>query len=427
MATNFGKQNDRINPQLRAIDYSMVPEYNYKAGLYKAQVEVEKDLRLIKEANEAIDEFKKENKERELKNQAIDYLEEILTNPKYSSTADSIGVDVGDDGRIDKKQASRYIDVMGGAQEAVKAVNSLYEENRKLDVQGNVDTVFRQIQSMPISKDEKLEMASRVIPTSQLTKIDELFTDSAPSGGPGNMSIPQALDQIAPFLQEGNTRGDVESYLVGQGFEIEEVNKFNDSIDAVLIPEKTVDDYGSDIRRSIDEFEANAAPDATQADAAAYLGSLGYPSDVIQSYIGEVQLPKAGDQSLQVRTDIQTYIQENGSAGTEEGLRAYLTDKGYTKNVIDEFIGTAAFPSDPATILNDQYLEFGKFLRTFPQYKWNPRTGVIKMDGKVIKSGTAEYKNLVFRFPQVMADIQAKQSGQPYSTEAAEFIKENNL
>lgn len=126
MAIAPGQQ---INAALARVDSSAPLQAELATGPIRTQARLEASARKIKQANEAMAEYKQKQETKKLKNQTIAYLQTLndKKDPATQQVLQGVGVNFEDN-----KEVGTFIDVMGGSKSTMDTILESIQETQKL-------------------------------------------------------------------------------------------------------------------------------------------------------------------------------------------------------------------------------------------------------------------------------------------------------
>jgi glucan-binding YG repeat protein len=116
MAIAPGQQ---INAALARVDSSAPLQAELATGPIRTQARLEASARKIKQANEAMAEYKQKQETKKLKNQTVAYLQTLndKKDPATQQVLQGVGVNFEDN-----KEVGAFIDVMGGSKSTMDTI-----------------------------------------------------------------------------------------------------------------------------------------------------------------------------------------------------------------------------------------------------------------------------------------------------------------
>ena len=126
MAIAPGQQ---INAALARVDSSAPLQAELATGPIRTQARLEASARKIKQANEAMAEYKQKQETKKLKNQTVAYLQTLndKKDPATQQVLQGVGVNFEDN-----KEVGAFIDVMGGSKSTMDTILESIQETQKL-------------------------------------------------------------------------------------------------------------------------------------------------------------------------------------------------------------------------------------------------------------------------------------------------------
>lgn len=185
-----------VNPQLSRVDYSPKLNATMQTGLPLAQARLNENLRLIDQANKTMDEFKQKKEDKNKKNQAISFIQKLSQNNNEATKSVFNVLNVNSE---DTKEIGNFVDVMGGPQKAVSALQESI---------ASVEEIQRDAKTESLEAD-RIKNIGNVIRTVNTGQVDP-NTEST-TGAP-------------------TTKGEAINLMLSQGMTAEEVDKYKDLI-----------------------------------------------------------------------------------------------------------------------------------------------------------------------------------------------------
>jgi hypothetical protein len=186
-----------VNPQLSRVDYSPKLNATVQTGLPLAQARLNENLRLIDQANNTMDEYKQKQEDKRKKNQAISFIQKLSQNNNDATKSVFNLLNINPE---DTTEIGNFVDSLGGPQ---KAVSTLQESIASVE-EIQRDTQKENLESQRI---RNIGNVIRTINTGQVT----------PGTGAGMSNVP-------------STKGEAINYMINQGMNAEEVDKYKDLI-----------------------------------------------------------------------------------------------------------------------------------------------------------------------------------------------------
>jgi hypothetical protein len=133
-----------INAALARVDSSAPLKAELATGPIRTQARLDASARKIKQANEAMAEYKQKQETKKLKNQTVAYLQTLNAkdDPATQQVLEGVGVNFEDN-----KEVGAFIDVMGGSKSAMDTILETIQETDKLFKEAEQQrTIANQIQ-----------------------------------------------------------------------------------------------------------------------------------------------------------------------------------------------------------------------------------------------------------------------------------------
>jgi hypothetical protein len=185
MAIAPGQQ---INAALARVDSSAPLQAELATGPIRTQARLEASARKIKQANEAMAEYKQKQETKKLKNQTVAYLQTLndKKDPATQQVLQGVGVNFEDN-----KEVGAFIDVMGGSKSTMDTILESIQETDKL---------FKEAETK-----RKMAQGIQSVYTGGTTVADQTMP-----GGPQPSAKGEA---VLSLIQQGNDLETIKEFL----------------------------------------------------------------------------------------------------------------------------------------------------------------------------------------------------------------------
>lgn len=178
----------QINAALARVDSSAPLQAELATGPIRTQARLEASARKIKQANEAMAEYKQKQETKKLKNQTIAYLQTLndKKDPATQQVLQGVGVNFEDN-----KEVGAFIDVMGGSKSTMDTILESIQETQKL---------FKEAETQ-----RKMAQGIQSVYTGGTTVADQTMP-----GGPQPSAKGEA---VLSLIQQGNDLETIKEFL----------------------------------------------------------------------------------------------------------------------------------------------------------------------------------------------------------------------